>query len=870
MDKRDHLGGRNHLDGPDAIAHNKAPQAETNGGSMDPTVGLGDTPILSDELTGLVLGDYQLLEPIGSGGGGRVYKATHRRMDRVVAVKIFSQGVLEEAKQLKRFQREVRAAAKLLHPNIVTAFDAGEHDAMHFLVMEYVDGQSLGEVVRNNGPLAVDEATRYLVQAAQGLVYAHSRGVVHRDIKPDNIMVDRQGHVKLLDMGLARLSNFALQESGGAYESAELTTQGIVIGTVGFISPEQISDPSNVDARCDIYSLGCTYYFLLTGMAPFSGSILEVLQAHAETPAPRVTDFCSGGSYRLETLIQRMMAKAPEERVGSAQELIPLLEQFADAAAAGQASDDNREQQGRRQAAGASDDQQAVPLSVGIDIGTESAHVSVYGDDGGLNALADRAGAIATPTALLIRDGRALLGRPAIRAAATDCAGFVDRLTGALGEVDAPESACQLDGQPLPHEAVLGLVAAKLEGALKQDFWNFANPTYTVPGCFGAARRRAYRDAYWIATGQWLESVGAAASVAVQFSFLHGWLNPRIESDRKSLLVFRYGAGSFDATVFRVEQRRLTSLAIAGDSRLGESAWDDQVVERVVREIKTTYGDDAFGNPVQMFLLRRQIKAMKTRLGEKESRHAIKLTVGDRPLKLTLGESVVRHVGNQHLKRAQALTTCALERANVGWDELDHVLLAGHAAHAPFVNEQVKQWSGHQEICSVAGADVAASGTALIAHNERGAGHSHLDFQVCESASHDYIVRTLGADGQPQSTQTVIDQGTLLPAAVETTVAKTDGRTPTLIFELVERNAVVADHETLLGKCTVENLPPGLPAGAPIDLSLTLDRRGMLSVFTTSPSTGRRVAPKIEPVVGMTDAEREQWRTRVQDLADRS
>src|SRR4051812_37339353 len=169
---------------------------ETTDRSSDPTIGL-EAPILpAGDLTGNVIGEYLVLKLIGSGGGGHVYKAQHTRMDRIVALKVFSQGVLGDEVQVKRFHREVRAAARLMHPNIVMAFDAGEFASRHYLVMEYVDGASLARLVQKQGPLSVKYATQYLIQVARGLAFAHSEGIVHRDVKPENIMVDRTGTVK--------------------------------------------------------------------------------------------------------------------------------------------------------------------------------------------------------------------------------------------------------------------------------------------------------------------------------------------------------------------------------------------------------------------------------------------------------------------------------------------------------------------------------------------------------------------------------------------------------------------------------------------------------------------------------------------------
>jgi serine/threonine-protein kinase len=200
---------------------------------------------------GLIPGSYTILDKIGAGGMGQVFKAQHRRMDRVVAIKILPAAMTKDAAAAARFEREVRAAARLNHPNIVIAHDSDESGGVCFLVMEHVDGSDLSALVKKSGPVGVPKAVDYILQAARGLQYAHEQGVVHRDIKPANLLLDNKGTVKILDMGLARLENTV---GGDADTAAELTASGTIMGTVDYMAPKQALNTKHANAQSDIYA----------------------------------------------------------------------------------------------------------------------------------------------------------------------------------------------------------------------------------------------------------------------------------------------------------------------------------------------------------------------------------------------------------------------------------------------------------------------------------------------------------------------------------------------------------------------------------------------------------------------------------------
>jgi serine/threonine protein kinase len=272
----------------------------------------------------LLLSNYLLLDLIGSGGMGRVFKALHQRMDRVVAIKVLHEKSLDSPAAVERFHREAKAAARLHHPNIVAAFDADEDQGHHFLVMEYVEGYDLATMV-NAGPLPLGKAVRFIAQAARGLEYAHGEGVIHRDIKPANLLVNAKGVVKILDMGIARFAE--PEDSANAPTQAELTQAGAILGTVDYMAPEQAVNSKDADHRSDIYSLGCTLYFLLTGGPLHAGkTIVEKIIAHREREAPSLVEARPDAPPELDELLRRMTARRPADRVSSMTDVAEILE----------------------------------------------------------------------------------------------------------------------------------------------------------------------------------------------------------------------------------------------------------------------------------------------------------------------------------------------------------------------------------------------------------------------------------------------------------------------------------------------------------------------------------------------------------------
>jgi serine/threonine protein kinase/formylglycine-generating enzyme required for sulfatase activity len=285
----------------------------------------GSGPRVADDVVPPELANhprYRIIRKLGQGGMGVVYLAQHKVMDDPRAIKVISQSFVDHPDALARFHREVKAAAKLKHPNIAAAYDAEQFGNLHTLVMEYVEGKSLDRVLEKKGPFPVNFACSYMRQAALGLQHAFEQGMVHRDIKPQNLMLTPKGQIKLLDFGLARLASERRPGKG-------LTAQGAYMGTPEFMSPEQATDARQADIRADIYSLGCTLFCLLTGRPPFQeDTLVKLALAHINQPPPPLGELRPDVPAKLAAVVAKMLAKNPAERYPTPAEVARALQPF--------------------------------------------------------------------------------------------------------------------------------------------------------------------------------------------------------------------------------------------------------------------------------------------------------------------------------------------------------------------------------------------------------------------------------------------------------------------------------------------------------------------------------------------------------------
>ncbi len=269
---------------------------------------------MGSSLAGEQLGHFQLEEFVGGGGMGAVFRATDTMLGRTVAVKVVSRDETNE-ETLRRFRNEAQSAARLDHPNIARVYYVGEDKGWNYIVFEYIEGVNVRDLVEHNGPLSLEDAIKYTLQMAEALEHASQRDVTHRDIKPSNILIMIDGRAKLVDMGLARLHQV---ESS----TEDLTASGVTLGTFDYISPEQARDPRNTDVRSDLYSLGCTLFYMLTGQPPFpEGTVLQKLLSHSSEEPPDVLTYRPELPGDIAAVVKKLLAKLPEQRFQSPRDL---------------------------------------------------------------------------------------------------------------------------------------------------------------------------------------------------------------------------------------------------------------------------------------------------------------------------------------------------------------------------------------------------------------------------------------------------------------------------------------------------------------------------------------------------------------------
>lgn len=854
----------------------------------------------------LMIGNNVLEEHIGTGGMGTVYRARHRRMNRTVAIKIQHSNSSSQDRSIKRFRREVETAAKLVHQNIVTAFDADEYEGCLYLVMEFVDGNNLLSMVEQSGPFNLAKAVSCIVQAARGLHYAHSNGIVHRDIKPNNLLLDRSGTIKILDMGLARVeANDLVQSSGKTSHDSSLTGEHQIVGTVDYMSPEQVEAAKHVDHRSDIYSLGCTFYFLLTGVAPFlRPSLLQTLLAHKNDPIPKLSELRPELPRELDNVIEKMLAKDPEDRYSSMAEVIRALTPFDDdtdfhlseslefslldeddsetktfeidelvsdsgspaslGSTASQSADRNETKDGieittlqplRPTAKLFADIDFREPV-IGIDLGTTHSVIARIGANGRPETLANAEGDKITPSVLLVDHDEVVVGKEAVKAMAVNMPMIAECAKRELGSKLFPK---RLGKHRIPPGVLLAWILKKLHGDASRITGPFQRAVVTVPAYFDEVRRRAIQDAGRLAGIEILEIINEPTAAAIAYGFELASQPNQDAIENEQVLVYDLGGGTFDVTIMRLAPNSFHALATDGDVRLGGRDWDQRLIDLAVSEFKKQFGKNPLDDPNAHGRLLRECEDAKRTLSSRKRTQLIFDYQGN-TLSLELTREQFERATQDLLTRTEFTTQQTLKAAGVSWQEIDRVLLVGGASRMPAVSKMLERISGKVPDRSLSPDEAVAQGAAIrsaqILASEAGS--------VPEVAVQNVNSHSLGVVGRHPKTgklQTAIllPRNTPLPARATRTFRTGKRGQPSLLVRIVEGESSNPADCSQVGRCLVHGLPKNLPPSSPVKVLFQYDESGRLAVEVEVEKL--KLTQTIERENALSDIEIERWKT---------
>lgn len=832
--------------------------------------------ILKGHHHGLVLANNALLEKIGEGGMGIVYRAQHQTMKRIVAVKVLNEKATKDEYISRRFQREVQAAAQLIHPNIVAAFDASEENGCHFLVMEYVEGVDLQTYVEKQGRLSCEKAADIILQAARGLQYAHNKKIIHRDIKPGNLLLSSDGSIKILDMGLARFDS--VPGIDGDLSDDSLTTENQIVGTVDFMAPEQADDSKRVDSQCDMYSLGCTFYFLLTGEAPFFRStLLNTLIAHRADPIPLASAKVPGVPPEIDKLITRMLQKDPAKRISSMQEVIDKLRrlyddddfevfedgyQVDDDTVGFDSSDlgDLRDKTLDMEKEAAAPSLKITDKAVGIDLGTTFSAVAYLDDMGRPQTLVNAEGDKVTPSVVLFDDDDVIVGKEAAKALATEMESIAECAKRDLGHLAFHKS---FNGKQYPPQVILAYILNKLRQDAEAQIGKIDRAVITVPAYFDEIRRTATQEAGYLAGIDVLDIINEPTSAAIAYGFQQQLVDGHSGDGRpcRKLLVYDLGGGTFDVTVMELNAGDYIALATDGDVRLGGRDWDQRLVDFAAEQFFSEHDVDPRSEPNSLGRMLRECEDAKRTLS---ARNKVNIAVDfeGKASRIPVSREFFEQITSDLLGRTEFTTRQTLKAANLTWSEIDRILLVGGSTRMPAVAQMLEEISGIKPERSISPDEAVAHGAAIRAGmklaKEQG---KRTRFKIKNVNSHSLGLVGHNLQTNRKQTAFLIRRNTHLPATVERVFrTKTEGQ-DSILIRIVEGESENPAECSQVGKCVVHDLPPGLPAKTPVNVRFRYSEDGTLSVRVRVRE--KEMEQEISRENSLTEIQLESWRKRI-------
>jgi eukaryotic-like serine/threonine-protein kinase len=828
------------------------------------------------------IGEYRLGEMIGSGGMGQVFLAQHVRMQRTVAIKVLPVDTNADVRSVERFYDEVRAAAKLMHPNIVTALDAGEIGSVHYLAMEYVHGVNLATMVASGGPVSVPDAAAIIRQAAMGLLHAHRAGIVHRDVKPGNLMRATDGTIKVLDLGLARVSGPV---------SADSETNSI--GTLPYMAPEQLENSESADSRSDIYSLGATMFYLLTGQSPYTGDYLQQVYGHRHGPIPDLMEVCSDVDLNFASIFERMMAKSPDQRFTSLDEVIEALAPYAsDKLTPTWLSEFvQRQESGDTSTFSSATSDLRSESVMGIDLGMFHAVAAQCRPDGELQDLTIDGQRKLFRCILACDDTGITFGDDANRRRAVNPISVVHCLPMYLGRKTLPRAVA---GVTVPPEAAIGLM---LRHIVEKSWPHPQRPqAIAIPILAGydQMHRRAIEQAATMSgltmvrlidrslaaatalvTGQ-LETSMIEASLSGLQSAAPGNYSQGSSSQGNSsqsnssqgdssmfdviapappvrqniLYVGLSGQGS-ETVVLRAKDKRLKQIASGGHWKVGSMVFLQRLTEMATEQMITQHGFDPRSKLENATALQMACEQAMATMAIFPT-----ATINVRQRRIEISREVWLGRCRQAIDNLKSWVVETLKNSGRRWSEIDHILLFGPLLRIGSLRQEILEGNPQRAIISHVDRSAVARGAALCLSAQMPGRTDHPP--PPRSVTSQTIGLMVNDKNGRRRILPLINKGTLTPARVNRRVTA-DRTRQTMSIAVAESSGIQGQSWQTLGKDDIQ-IEADEAGSISRMISFEVDINGLLSIRVQGVGGPGSIKLPPLPTPNLTEAEVAIWK----------
>lgn len=807
-----------------------------------------------------VLGEYLLLEKIGAGGMGEVFRAEHRTMNRQVALKILSRAIAGNPQLLDRFFSEIRAVAKLMHPNIVTAFDAGSQQGIHFLVMELVEGELLSRRIAEQGVLTTAETVHVLEQAASALDYAHGMGIVHRDIKPSNMMLTRDGRLKILDFGLAML--------GKSPESS--SDKKIFMGTPEYMSPEQVEQPDGVDGRSDLYSLGATLFYIVTGRTMFSGEQMQVAFAQLRQKPPALYEVRGDVDLRLDAIFQRLVAKRPSDRFDSAAELLVAIKelrltssppQLTTTSAGAATTSAFSKGLGRLLSETTSLTAKSSTFSarlqpLAIDLGMVASTIAYCNTQGQPIVIEPISGSGQHLRNMLWSDGEQIrVGSAASDLRQTQPERILHSLQRWIG---GKEIARELGGRKATAEVLIAAVLQQLMTSARVTLPGATHAVVTVPGCYDQMHRRAIQVACRIAGIEPLQLLDKPLAAALSWMDVQMKLTGRHADKPHWMLVVHLGGTGLEASVVRCEKNLAHSQGSCGDWRMGTLLWQSALTNYFIQQLSDCTGKSIKEDVLAATRLQRTVELAIDRLTRSP-----KVDVRFEWLGKTIEQSVTQagllKLAPQLGEAVIRVITEACKIAKIEMQQINEVLLVGSMMRMRPLQLLVRDLVPQTPLPTVLDKADLARGAALQAQYLTALSpSSDTGLRAIASAAYDFGTLSVDPTTGKSSPHVLLERSTPLPTIVSKNL-RAEQLNNLRSLQIIESTRMGQDTWHRLSAVKPSVAFPERQANEPLQLRLVVDESGLLDTQLFWPA-GNRQVPLGHQEFSLSDSQIEQWK----------